>query len=254
MASEHAIRRYRYWYAHLLRFHSKQTYARFGEEMEHTFQDCLRDRAKEERGLLSCALWMFVDTSAGIIQEHVAMHSPRIVRIALVTAGILLVPFVAMQFTDEVDWDVFDFAVMGSLAFGVGLAYELMARTSGNTVYRSAFGVGLAGAFLLIWVNGAVGIIGDGPVNAMYLGVVAVLVIGASVARLEPQGMARALLATAVAQMLVPAIALTIWPPPVISWSPNVIGVFVLSGFFATLFVVSALLFRRASVLATSRV
>ena len=71
--------------------------------------------------------------------------------------------------------------------------------------------------------------------------------VSALLARFRPRGMAHALFATAATQMLVPAFALLIWPPPTTSWSPSVFGVFMLSAFFALLFVVSALLFRRAS-------
>ena len=60
-------------------------------------------------------------------------------------------------------------------------------------------------------------------------------------------GMALTLFAAALTQMLVPVIALIIWPPPATSWAPGVFGVFALSAFFAMLFVGSALLFRRAS-------
>ena len=98
-------------------------------------------------------------------------------------------------------------------------------------------------------MNGAVGIIGNeaNPANLMYFGVLAVGVIGALVARIQPNGMARALFAMALAQALVPVIALIIWPPQVISWgAAGVFGVFVLNAFFVMLFVVSALLFRRA--------
>jgi hypothetical protein len=63
-------------------------------------------------------------------------------------------------------------------------------------------------------VNAAVGIIGDGPVNVMYFGVPAIGIIGALIARLEPNGMARALFAMALAQMAVPVIALVVWNPP----------------------------------------
>lgn len=59
--------------------------------------------------------------------------------------------------------------------------------------------------------------------------------------------MARACYATALAQMLVPVIALIIWPPAVTSWAPGVVKVFGLSAVFAALFVGSALLFRCAS-------
>jgi len=215
--------------------------------MEQTFNDLLRERAVEEKRLFGFALWMFVETSAGIIRENMTLIIMRknIIRIALVTACILLVPLVAMQFTEEVNWDLFDFAFMGTLLFGTGLAYELVARNAGAIAYRAAVGVALAAALLLVWVNGAVGIIGNGPVNLMYFGVLAVLVIGAAVARLEPQGMARALFATALAQALVPVIALVIWKP---DFSPGVLQVFGLNAFFVILFVGSALLFRRASV------
>jgi len=177
------------------------------------------------------------------------VQNKRLIGIALTIALLLLIPLLTMQFTDEVKWTLFDFVLMGTVLFGVGLAYELVARKSEKTVYRVAFGVGLAGAFLLFWVNGAVGIIGNEgqPANLMYGAVFAVGFVGSLVARFKPRGMARTLFAAAFAQMLVPVIALLIWPPPDTSWAPSVFGVFVLTAFFAMLFVVSAWLFRGAS-------
>ena len=124
------------------------------------------------------------------------------------------------------------------------------AMKTGNTEYKSAIGLALATPFLLVWVNGAVGIIGNegNHANLMYFGVIAVGIIGAFIARLEPRGMARALFVTALAQMLVPVIALMIWPPQITSWgAAGVVGVFVLNAFFATLFLGSAWLFRKAA-------
>ena len=88
--------------------------------------------------------------------------------------------------------------------------YELAARKTGNIAYRAAVGVALAAALLLVWINLAVGIIGneDNPANLMYIGVLAVGTIGAIIARFQPHGMARALFATALAQGLVVVIAL----------------------------------------------
>ncbi len=125
-------------------------------------------------------------------------------------ALILLLPLVAMQFTDEVVWDVVDFAVFGALLVGAGITCELAARKTGNTVYRSDVGVALAAAFILVWVNGAVGVVGseDNDANLMYAGVLAVGIIGALIARFQPKGMARALFATALAQVVVAMIAL----------------------------------------------
>src|SRR5688572_16523113 len=131
------------------------------------------------------------------------------------------------------------------LVGGAVLAYELVAKQPGNKAYRFAVGVALVAVFLLVWMNVAVGgILGDDPANMMYFGVLLVGFIGAVIARLEPQGMSRALLATAFAMVLVPAIALIIGTP---AFANGVIAVFGLHAVFAMLFVGSALLFRRAS-------
>jgi hypothetical protein len=61
-----------------------------------------------------------------------------IVRVALVTSCVLLLPLVAMQFTDEVDWGVADFVLAGLLLGGTGLLLELAVRRPGNLVYRAA--------------------------------------------------------------------------------------------------------------------
>ncbi len=112
--------------------------------------------------------------------------------------------------------------------------------------YRSAVGVALAAALILVWLSLGVGIIGaDGdPANLMYFGVLAVGIIGALIARFQPRGMTRALFATALAQALVAVIVLIFglglpWSPPV-----EILG---LNGFFVSLFVGSALLFRYAA-------
>jgi len=115
-----------------------------------------------------------------------------------------------------------------------------------KTAYRAAVGLAVATALLLVWVNGAVGIIGseDNPANLMYGGVLAVGIIGALIARFQPHGMARALFATALAQALVAVIALVgglglPYSPPL-----ELLG---LNGFFIALFVGSTWLFRRAA-------
>lgn len=127
---------------------------------------------------------------------------------------------------------------------GVGLGYKLMTKKM-SRAYRFAVGVALAAVFLLVWMNAAVGgILGDDPANMMYFGVLLVGFIGAIIARLEPPGMSRALLATAFAMALVPVIALIIGTPAFANGVPAVLG---LHAFFAMLFAGSALLFRRAS-------
>lgn len=75
-------------------------------------------------------------------------------------AIMLLLPLIAMQFTDEVDWSGSDFMIFGSMLIIVGGALELTVRMTPNNTYRWVIGVALAAAFMLVWVNGAVGIIG----------------------------------------------------------------------------------------------
>ena len=66
-----------------------------------------------------------------------------------------------MQFTNEVDWDVFDFAVMGVLLFGVGLLSELVLRKVKPLRNRIIICGAILVAFFLIWAELAVGIFGS---------------------------------------------------------------------------------------------
>ena len=165
---------------------------------------------------------------------------------AVVVALIVMIPL-AMQFTNEVQWD--EAVAYSVILLAAGGFYELWQWLKTRTrAYRVAFGIGLVGVLLLGWVSGAVGIIGseDNPVNLMYWAVFAVGLIGSLISRFKPRGMARTLFATALVQVLVPVVALIISPE--VSWgNVGVIGVFVVNSIFALLFVVSALLFLHAS-------
>jgi hypothetical protein len=84
------------------------------------------------------------------------MEPKSFLRAGLGTAGILLIPFVAMQFTEEVQWTLSDFIVMGSIIFVTGLLLDLALRKAGK--YRLlAAGAVLIG-FLWLWAELAVGI------------------------------------------------------------------------------------------------
>lgn len=83
----------------------------------------------------------------------------RVMLIVLVTALLLLVPVVAMQFTDEVVWDRFDFVVAGALLAGTGLLYELSTRKLANPRSRVVAGAALGIALLLVWAELAIGIL-----------------------------------------------------------------------------------------------
>ena len=163
-----------------------------------------------------------------------------------VAALILLLPLVAMQFTDEVNWNVGDFVFAAALIMGVGVLFELTVKKTSDTRYRAGVGVGLVAAFLLVWLSLGVGIIGaDGePANLMYFAVIAVGIVGAMVARFRPERMARVSFAMAGAQTLVAVIALVAGLGYPYSGPLELV---VLNGFFVALFVESGLLFRDAA-------
>lgn len=80
--------------------------------------------------------------------------------VVLVTAAVLLVPFVAMQFNSGVNWDTFDFVVAGVLMAGIGLAYVLSTMKVRNPRTRLIACALFAAVLLLIWVELGVGLIG----------------------------------------------------------------------------------------------
>jgi len=156
-------------------------------------------------------------------------------------AALLLLPWVAMQLSAPgVLWTGSDFVVMGVILAAACGTYELGAWLSGNGAYRAAFGVAVVAGFLLVWINLAVGIIGDEDdgANLLFGGVLAIGLIGALIARFQPQGMARAMVAMAIAQVLIGATAL------VAGWGYEAAG---LGGFFGALWLTSAALFRKAA-------
>ncbi|MEG9328050.1 hypothetical protein SAMN04488034_10562 [Salinimicrobium catena] len=89
------------------------------------------------------------------------MKNSRILIILTVVAGLLLIPLIAMQFSEEVMWTVSDFVIMGILLLATGLLIELAFRKVSNPKNRViVWGVILI-AFFLIWAELAVGIFGS---------------------------------------------------------------------------------------------
>ncbi len=168
----------------------------------------------------------------------------------LIPALLLLVPLIAMRFTAEVKWTGSDFVVAYIVLSSAGLAFRFLFRRATDWTMRAAVTAAVGSTLFMTWVNMAVGLVGreNHAANVMYLGVLAIAVLGTLAAGFRPRGMARTFFAMAGAQLLVPAIALYAWGvEPVIP----VARVFGANAFFAFLFTATALLFRSAADSAT---
>ncbi len=155
--------------------------------------------------------------------------------------ALLLLPLVAMQFTAEVNWDGFDFLVMGGMLLTVCVAYEVSARIARSNAYMLAAGMAVGGAFMTVWANGAVGIIGseDNPANAIFYWVLAFELIASLLVLFRARPMAWVMVGTAVAQLGV----------CVYAWMAGLGHVWVFTGVMCALWLASARLFREAAML-----
>ncbi|MFK5947963.1 MAG: hypothetical protein QM500_04220 [Methylococcales bacterium] len=77
--------------------------------------------------------------------------------IAVATGILLLIPYIAMQFTNEVNWEIGDFIVMSFLLFSTGSLFVLISRKT-NQKHRVVLGAILVIVFLYVWAELAVGI------------------------------------------------------------------------------------------------
>ena len=82
------------------------------------------------------------------------------IRILYIVGTILLIPLIAMQLTNEVNWSSFDFIIMGAMLTITGLLGEIIFKKVKKYKHRVAFYVVVAIIFLLTWAELAVGIFG----------------------------------------------------------------------------------------------
>ena len=169
---------------------------------------------------------------------------------AVITALILGIPLLRSLLVSGWDWDIRVFLLVGAvgtLLFSIGLTFQMIIRKLATPAYRAAVGVALGATFLLVWGNFVQGADDVNPAAFGYLVVPMVGIIGAAMARFQPNGMARALFVTALVQALVLVTALIIRNPQVTPWTAAVLRGFGGNAFNVMLFVASALLFRKAA-------
>ena len=79
-------------------------------------------------------------------------------KIPLACLSLLLIPMATMLISDEINWSIFDFLVMGVLLFSFGISINLVLKNIKNSKIRITFFTILILIFSLIWIELAVGI------------------------------------------------------------------------------------------------
>ncbi|HIB29550.1 MAG TPA: hypothetical protein EYN02_01145 [Candidatus Marinimicrobia bacterium] len=82
------------------------------------------------------------------------------IKILQMVGLLLIIPLIAMQLTDEVEWSLFDFIIMGTLLLITGLMGEIIFKKVKKYKHRVILYVVVAIIFFLIWAELAVGIFG----------------------------------------------------------------------------------------------
>jgi hypothetical protein len=95
-----------------------------------------------------------------IFKEIRIVKNKRLITLLTAAAILLSIPFVAMQFSNEVNWKILDFTTMGVLLFGTGLLCELVLRKVKSIKYRIIVCGAVLFTFFLVWAELAVGIFG----------------------------------------------------------------------------------------------
>ena len=80
------------------------------------------------------------------------------ISIIIATISVLLIPLIAMQFTNEVNWGILDFIVAAILLLSTGLSCNFVMQKVKNTQFRIAIFLAILVLLFLIWAELAVGI------------------------------------------------------------------------------------------------
>ena len=82
------------------------------------------------------------------------------IRILPIVGLLLLIPLIAMQLTNEVNWSFFDFIIMGALLTITGLLIGIILQKVQNSKNRLILIITIVMMFFLIWAELAVGLFG----------------------------------------------------------------------------------------------
>lgn len=166
--------------------------------------------------------------------------------VALLPLALLLIPITGSLTVEGWNWTWHDFLFAWVVFTFTTFFYRFLAtRPMANFAYRLGAGLAVLAGFLITWINLAVQIIGDdNPGNGLYLLTILGGFLGVGLSRFRPARLALVAFAMAAVLVLIPLVAVLLWPG---DFSPGYPKVQLLSSGFAAMFVASGLLFRRAT-------
>ena len=95
------------------------------------------------------------------MNKFIEMNKKRLMLFWTACIGLLAIPLIAMQFTDEVNWTIVDFVIAGGLLFSLGFLVDLLLdKVKPKTKSWAIIALVLI-LFLLLWAELAVGIFGS---------------------------------------------------------------------------------------------
>lgn len=88
------------------------------------------------------------------------MKNKRFIIILSIIPIVLLIPLIGMQFSNEVNWSLFDFILLFGLLCVTGLAIEFTCRIVRSNLARTLLCLAILLILALVWMELAVGIFG----------------------------------------------------------------------------------------------
>jgi hypothetical protein len=217
--------------------------------MAQTFHDLCRERTSAGRPLFRFALWVFLETTVGIVREntthmtqHMSQMGTTMLRVALGALAMLMVPLVASRLVPGWNWKPAAFVVVYVVFFATGMLYALVARKMSAWSYKAGVAVALVAGFGLAWSNMVHVADSENPANLAYYTVLVVGLVGACLARFKARGLAFTLFTMSATLALI-ALMLPSGAPSYMARN-MAIG----HGVLVALFTASGLMFRHASL------
>ena len=96
----------------------------------------------------------------GMIIQVIYFLLNIMIRIFPIVGLLLLIPMIAIQLTDEVNWSFFDFLIMGIILSITGIALGIIIKKIKYHKYRNIFIAIIIMIFVLIWAELGVGLFG----------------------------------------------------------------------------------------------